>query len=231
VCCFKCCGSSFDFHNDGVAIEPAQEMPNINASSKLIDNHVSLALVTAPEFRPRILRERFEARFSPRATTFSGSCGAPKDINGPFDGHGDEVISSDGFKCSVVRDIRSGVKFIESIRFSQFSDAVPISLGVSLVSHSSQFELGSGDSGVFFPDVLECGIGLGEFSVVRSKYAADTGESSSAGERANQLPVKKARSFIWKSSSEFKLASDVVAGGGEIGREVFMGNGENPVAA
>lgn len=229
MCCFKCDGSAFDFHNDGVTIQPSQEMPNVNASSKLIDNHVCLALVTAPEFRPRILRESGEKRFRPCTARLTGSGSAPKDVNGPFDGLGDEVVGCDRFERPVVGDISSGVQFVKSTRFSQLADGVPVSLGVSLVSQSSQFELGPSDAGVFFPDVLEGSVGASEFGVERSKYSTYSGDAGSSSEGNHELPMKKALSAARYSCSSLELTSDVVDPAGEIGSKFCMRDSEDKV--
>lgn len=75
---------TFDFHDNGISVEPTEEVTDRDGPTKFIDDDICLAGVTIPKLCVRVFRVCFKCAFSPRSPTFSRSSSSPIDFASSF---------------------------------------------------------------------------------------------------------------------------------------------------
>jgi len=85
----------FRFHYRGILVEPAQDMTDVNVSSKFIDDDVLMILVPVPELGTRILWVRIKTSLCPSTVGLSGTSDSVVDIDSTLDGSWYEIVLGD----------------------------------------------------------------------------------------------------------------------------------------
>jgi len=138
---------------------------DINSSSKFIENNMFLARIPAPKLRVWILSKSVTSGVVPSFPRFSSTSSTPEYVASSDHSNWPRKVSADCSESPITLNSNRCRDVDEVTCNGQVPDSDPIQWVVSFKGPFPEVELRSGDSSVFFPDIISCGCASGDLGV------------------------------------------------------------------